>query len=122
MDPPEGSTITRAPRAAALRYSAPVEVRELRIELPDGRTIELDTSATPAAVMSYELPAPFEAGTATLRWSVPQADGHVIEYDRRYEFTDSAIDPRARATRIAMHDVATAMRSALATLMGPTVG
>lgn len=119
MDPPEGSTITGAPLAASLTYSSPVEVRDLRIEMPGGRTIDIATSSTPGAVTSYELPAPSEAGSATIRWSVPQADGHVIEYDRAYEFTEAAIDERARATHGAVNAFATALRSALAPVMAP---
>lgn len=115
MDPPDGATITGPRLAASVTFSAPVQVTNLRIQMPDGRELR-PAARTQGAVTTFTLPRPLEAGKATITWQVPQPDGHVVDYTRTYVYADSVIDPRVRSARSAIDAMTTALRAALTAL------
>ncbi len=113
MSPPDGATITDSTPSASVTFSAPVTIQNLRIALPDGRTVE-PVSRTRGAVTDFALPRPITPGTATITWQVAQPDGHVVTYTKTYVFDESALDERVGLWRDLIADALVAMRSALA--------
>lgn len=98
MTPVDGATVTARISGVTVRYSAAVSIREATITAPGGQPRRATVVAAPdrrSHVLQVELTKP---GMYTLKWRVPQADGHMVGYTKTFTASESAVPAAAPPT------------------------
>lgn len=89
VSPPDGSTVTTPLRAVTVHYSGPAAIRNATIQAPDGsKRAARVASAGATSRIALRIG---QSGRYTLRWRVPQADGHFVGYTTTFIAAQSAV-------------------------------
>ena len=113
MAPPDGATISAADTYVVIAFTDAVQFHDLEVRMPDGRVERPELQVGARNVTEFVVPPITRPGPMVVTWSVPQSDGHMVDYERSFVLADSAVDPRARAVHDAMAELLDALRAAV---------